>query len=127
MNGGIFIILALAVAVAWAVYNFFFKEKTSYEHVKTDTLSSEDVIAWFKRPENIQLIEANNNLICVLLKDEEAMKYANIQLQSPNKACLQALFDKANNEIKKARIIEYRELDELLTNQFGNKDMLVFT
>lgn len=127
MNGGLFVILALVGgAVAWAVYNFFFKEKATFEHVKTERLSSEDVIAWFKKPENLELIRSNSNLICVLLKDQEAMKYVSSQLQPPNKACVQALFDKEKNDVKKARVIEYRELDVLLASQFGDKDMVVF-
>lgn len=127
MNGVLFVILALVGgAVAWAVYNFFFKEKATFEYVKTERLSSEDVIAWFKKPENLELIRSNSNLICVLLKGQEAMKYVSSQLQPPNKACVQALFDKEKNDVKKARVIEYRELDDLLASQFGDKDMVVF-
>lgn len=115
------------VAVGFLIYVFYFKGKGTLERIKVEKLTAENVIGWFKEPENVELIRSNSNSICVLLKDREAVKYAKIQVQAPNKACVQAIFDKVQNKIKKARVIEYREIDDILARQFGEKDMVIFT
>lgn len=111
----------------WIVYEVF--RKKNFESVNVDKLMTEDVIGWFKRPENVELMKSDNNLICILLKDQEALKNLGCegsQFQSSDKVCIQAIFNKKNNSIKKARIIKYKELDEIILRQFGDKDMIVY-
>lgn len=112
-----FFIAGLIIVIV--VFVVVFSKKKSAKISQVEILGMADLISFFKKPENFELLQEDKNIIAVAIKDIE---------KNDNNVIAACLFDKERNEVKKTICTwNYKNLDEDLRNAFGEKTMIVLT
>ena len=110
------IIISIAVIIGIVAVVFFKGTGGTLRPTAIDVISAETVITFFKRPDVVQKLQQNNNLLAVAVKDD---KQNIISL---------ACFNKETNQVE-AEFISYRfnTMEEDLKTMFGDKPMIVLS
>lgn len=112
-------VASVIVAVAGlplAIISLFSSAKETYQ---IDTLNLQDIIAYFKEPKRLSLLQSNANYKCIVLKDTG---------QNTKYAVLCCIFDSEKNTIANngdMQIFESDFLQEELQNAFADKNMII--
>ncbi|MCL6591954.1 MAG: hypothetical protein K6U80_18645 [Firmicutes bacterium] len=115
----IIILFILLLIMGIIIYNY--KKNHSSLKKEVDTLTLEEVIAWFKQPLIIKELRENKNLLAVGIKKPT---------QKPNLNITLCLYDTNKEQIFKLKdtFITYNanQLSPDLQQMFGDKQMIVF-
>lgn len=108
------IIISIAVIIGFGAFMFF--KGAAPKPTPIDVISAETVISFFKRPDVVQKLQQNNNLLAVAVKDD---KQNIISL---------ACFNKETNQVE-AEFISYQfnTMEEDLKTMFDDKPMIVLS
>ena len=115
-----------AVAVGLIGSLIYFRAKKNHlamlkaNAIEVGVIKFQDIIAFFKNPACLDTLKKNKNLLAVAIREEEADGTIFVQ------ACLydeekEKVIDMENSFI----VYKSKHMDDELTKNFGNKDMIV--
>ncbi|MGP1565081.1 MAG: hypothetical protein ACTTHU_06585 [Treponema sp.] len=108
------IIVGIAVIVAIIVGIFFKRTGSALKRVIVDVISAETVIAFFKRPEVLQKLQQNKNLLAVAVREGNHITLA--------------CFNKETSNVEDKLIVyQFNTMADDLKALFGDKPMIVFS
>ena len=110
------LIICIIIVIGIVTVVFFRGAGRTLQPTAIDVISAETVISFFKRPDVVQKLQQNNNLLAVAVKDD---KQNIISL---------ACFNKETNQVE-AEFISYQfnTMGEDLKTMFGDKPMIVLS
>lgn len=119
----------ILLVIGLALFKFFktktFKENN--EKFEIEKLTLENLIDWFKKNK----IENKNNLALFLKPENDLFQEFKIDFFSLSKSnyknlYVQMIFDDENNSILKMRAIYCDKIDDIIEEQFGEKDIIIY-
>lgn len=110
------LIICIIIVIGIVAVVFFRGTGGTLQPTAIDVISAETVISFFKRPDVVQKLQQNNNLLAVAVKDD---KQNIISL---------ACFNKETNQVE-AEFISYQfnTMTDDLKTMFGDKPMIVLS
>lgn len=110
------IIVGIAVIAAIIVGIFFKRSGNALKRVIVDVISAETVIAFFKRPEVLQKLQQNKNLLAVAVREGN------------QNIILLACFNKETGNVEdKFTVYQFNTMADDLKALFGDKPMIVIS
>jgi hypothetical protein len=118
------IIIAVILIAIFLFFKYKKWEKDPFGVINAkdiDLLGMEDILPFFKKPETLEALKKNENLIAVVIKElkEDGIFYI-----------LACIYDKKNNtvvDLEKASGWKAKKLDDRLAQAFGDKSMIILT
>jgi len=125
------VVVVLIITGGFLLFKFkdiFSGGEEPLEFTEQNTVAAKDIISWFKKPENANILKENSDFIALCIKGNETLKYVkdtNFGSQENKIDCVAAIFDSKKNEIVKGILFKCNQLNEDLLKLFGDKDMIV--
>ena len=118
------VVILLLVSILLLIY-YKQKKLNSFQTIDIDTVTKDILTSWFKRDEVLSQLKQNEDYIAIVVKaGHEITKNINIKTSD---TLIQILFDKSNDDIVEAQLLNYKSISTEVLEMFSDTDMIVLS